>query len=94
MVVAEKQQDVKEESYAEDGKENIDNNEYLLEALIDINSATKEELMQLPNIGEKRAQEIIDLRKEMNGFRSAEEIVYVTGIGSVVFENIREYIKI
>lgn len=92
MVLAENQQQNEENANIEDETENIDDYKYLIENPIDINSATVEELMQLPDIGEKRAQEIINSRKEMNGFRSADEVIYVQGIGSVVFESIRKYI--
>ncbi len=84
MVVAEKQAETEETSKADAEK--------VIDEPIDINSATIEELTKLPNIGEKRAQAIIDLRKEMRGFRSVDEIVYVKGIGAGVAETIKEYI--
>ncbi len=59
---------------------------------IDINSATVEEIMTLPGIGEKRARAIVDLRNEMKGFRSVDEIIYVPGIGKKIVESIKEYI--
>src|SRR5574344_1800665 len=47
---------------------------------ININSASKEELMTLPNVGEKRAQAILDYRQE-NRFEKIEDIKNVSGIG-------------
>lgn len=50
------------------------------EALIDLNTATAEELMELPGIGEKKATDIIALREAKHGFRSADELLEINGI--------------
>lgn len=84
MVVAEKQKETEEK--VESAAEKV------IDEPIDINSATVEQLTKIPHIGEKRAQAIIDLRKEMRGFRSVDEIVYVKGIGTGVAETLKEYI--
>lgn len=60
---------------------------------ININTASKEELMSLPNIGEKRAQAIIDYRQE-NLFESIEDIKNVTGIGDKFYQSMKDLIKI
>ena len=57
---------------------------------IDINSADVFELMTLPGIKEKRAKAIIELRKEMNGFNSIDELIYVSGIGHKTLDKIKE----
>lgn len=59
---------------------------------IDINSASKEELMTLPNIGEKRADSIIEYRQN-NKFEKIEDIKNVSGIGNKYFEQMEELIK-
>ncbi len=48
---------------------------------VNINTADAEELMQLEEIGEKKAQAIIGYREENGRFRKAEEITNVSGIG-------------
>lgn len=60
---------------------------------ININTASKENLMSLPGIGEVYAQRIIDYRSVKN-FSSIEEIKEVQGIGDKIFEKIKESISI
>lgn len=61
-------------------------------SLISINNATKEELMQIPNIGESKAQKILEYREENGLFKSLEDIKNVSGIGEALFEKIKDYI--
>ena len=66
---------------------NILNNEIVnLTSKVSLNSATKEELMQLNGIGESKALEIIKYREENNGFKSIDEITNVKGIGKSLYE--------
>lgn len=59
--------------------------------LISINTATKEELLTLPGIGESKALAIIEYRKTKQ-FKTIEEIKEVSGIGDALFEKIKDYI--
>ena len=58
---------------------------------ISINTATKEELMTLPGIGESKALAIIEYRKTKQ-FETIEEIKEVSGIGDALFEKIKDSI--
>ncbi len=60
---------------------------------ISINSASKEELMTLPGIGEKTALKIIEYRKAQ-AFKSIEDIKNVKGIGDKKYEKIKDLIVI
>uniref|UniRef100_A0A7V3E7D1 Helix-hairpin-helix domain-containing protein n=1 Tax=Ignavibacterium album TaxID=591197 RepID=A0A7V3E7D1_9BACT len=64
------------------------------EKSINLNKATKTELMNLPGIGEKTAESIIILREKLNGFRKPEDLLKVKGIGSKKLDNIKKYIYI
>ncbi len=61
---------------------------------LDLNTATLQQLMLLPGIGETLGQRIIDYRTEHNGFRSVDELKQVSGIGDKKFAEIQPYVKI
>lgn len=60
--------------------------------LISINTADLNALLQIPKIGEKTAQAIIDYRNQYGLFRSLEELMKVKGIGKAKFDFIKDKI--
>lgn len=60
--------------------------------VININTAEKDELTELPGIGESTADKIIAYRKE-KGFKKREDIMNVKGIGKKKYEKLKNYIK-
>ena len=61
---------------------------------VNINSASKEELMQINGIGASTAQAIIDYREKNGEFTYIEELKNVPGIGNATFEKIKDYVVI
>lgn len=61
---------------------------------IDLNRATKEELMELRGIGASRAEDIIAYRESCGGFQKIEDIMQVSGIKQSVFEKIKDSIEV
>lgn len=74
---------------SDDGKSSTDNN-----ILININTASKEELMNLPGIGEAKADAIIEYRENNGGFKSTDEIMGISGIKEGVYSKIEKYITV
>ena len=58
-------------------------------AAINLNTATKEELVALPGIGPAKAQAILDHRNTHGPFKAIEELKDVKGIGAKRYEKIK-----
>lgn len=63
-------------------------------ARVNLNTATREELMTLRGIGASRADDIIHYRQEFGGFKSIEDIMNVSGIKDAAFEKIKDSITV
>ena len=64
------------------------------ENAININTASREELEKLPNIGAKTAEKIIEHRNRFGNFRRVEHLMLIEGISDKKFRGIRNMIKV
>jgi len=62
--------------------------------LININTASLQELDTLPGIGPSKAAAIIDYRQKNGPFDTIEDIMKVSGIGQVTFEKLKSLITV
>lgn len=62
--------------------------------LLELNTAGKEELMELPGIGEVLAERIIAYRQENGSFHAVEDLLNVDGIGEKRLDAIRDLITV
>lgn len=60
----------------------------------DLNHASKDELMQVPGIGETLAQGIIDYREEHAGFESVDELDHVGIFAKQIIDRIKPNVTV
>ena len=65
-----------------------------LEGVVNINTATSEQLQLLPGIGKKKAEDIIKHREKKGEFKAPEDIKKVKGIGKGIFKKMKDNIVI
>lgn len=63
-------------------------------ARVDINTATADELEELPDIGPVLAQRIVEYRQDHGGFRSVDELKDVSGIGDKTFADLESKVRV
>ncbi|MCR4782111.1 MAG: helix-hairpin-helix domain-containing protein [Lachnospiraceae bacterium] len=61
---------------------------------LNLNKASKEELMGLPGIGESKAVSIIKYREEKGRFKKSEDLMKISGIKEGVYKKIQDLIKV
>lgn len=66
----------------------------LAHAALNLNTATKEELVALSGIGPAKAQAILDYRDQHGSFKSVDELKEVKGIGARRFEKLKSELTV
>ena len=61
---------------------------------LDLNTATVEQLQQLPGIGPNTAQAIVRFRTKSGPFRRVEDLLAIHGISKKRLESLRPYISV
>ncbi len=62
--------------------------------LVDLNSASVEELQRLPGIGEKTAARIVEYRQQSGAFSALQDLRQVRGIGAATLEKIAPFLRV
>jgi competence protein ComEA len=65
-----------------------------LTGVVNVNTATADQLMLLPGVGESKAKAILDYRKQNGGFKKVDDLLEVKGIGSAALERIRPFVAV
>jgi competence protein ComEA len=61
---------------------------------VNLNTATVTELMQLPRVGIKTAQRIVEFREAHGAFQRLEDLMNVKGIGEKAFARLQPYLTL
>jgi len=62
--------------------------------VVNLNTATADDLERLPGIGPSKAQAILALRQRMGRFQRVEDVLRVRGIGRVTFRHLRPMLSL
>ncbi len=88
------QNGIENDACIEDSTNDTSSSSVVISGKISLNTATLDELMMLPGIGEAKAEAIIKYREEVGAFQNIEELKEVNGIGDAIFDDIKESITI
>jgi len=61
---------------------------------VNLNTASAQQLATLPGVGEKLADRIVEYRQKSGGFRAAEELMNVAGVGEKNFAKLQPYVVV
>ncbi|OOC47672.1 competence protein ComEA [Thermosipho sp. 1223] len=64
------------------------------EQIIDINTATYDQLLALPGIGPTKAKNIIDYREKNGMFYALDDLLNVSGIGSSTLKKMKPFLRL
>lgn len=61
---------------------------------VNINTATSEELQQVPGIGPSTAEKILLMRKSYGSFKKVDDLLAIKGLGKKRLEKMRKYLTV
>ena len=61
---------------------------------VNVNTATVEQLVALPGVGPAKAQAIVDMRKQLGGYKKLDDLLRVKGIGRKTLRQIEPMLKL
>ena len=61
---------------------------------VNLNTATSEELQQVPGIGPVTAGKILQMRKSYGSFKSVDDLLAIRGLGAKRLEKMRKYLTV
>ncbi len=62
--------------------------------VVNVNTASAEQLSLLPGIGAARAREIVAARQKQGGFKRVEDLLAIKGIGEASLAKLRPYVAL
>ena len=65
-----------------------------LSGVVNVNTASAEELSLLPGVGPARARAIVELRQQRGGFKRVEDLLEVKGIGEAGLAKLKPFLAI
>ena len=63
-------------------------------AMVNINTATVDQLTEIKGLGPKKAQAIVDYRKDNGAFKSVDDLKKVSGISEKLFDSIKPQVTV
>lgn len=67
---------------------------FVPDVLVDLNTASLDDLTGLPGVGETRAQAILDYRAAHGPFARIEDVMNVKGVGEGIFQQLEPYVTV
>jgi len=65
-----------------------------LSGVVNVNTASAEQLSLLPGVGDARAREIVAARQKQGGFKRIEDLLAIKGIGEASLAKLRPYVAL
>ena len=65
-----------------------------LTGVVNLNTASVEQLTLLPGVGESRARQIVSMRKQKGNFRQVDDLLAVKGIGEASLAKLRAFVRV